>query len=369
MASVTYSANAGQTAFAIPFDYISDSHLTVEINEVAIASVDWSLTSAAELELDPSYILAEGDTVSILRQTPDTLLVTFQSPASLRPRELTLSYKQLLFLLEELRLASGQGLPLSLTGTSWFANNLPIKSVGAPVDDGDAVTKIFLEGQLQQAGVLPDFDNDDIGLGLRVRGGGGGVALQLSPINGEVVTFEVPQDTDPSNPPGWQFGHVIHKGGSGISHTFENEDERVPLAFVRETGTPEAGAVALAANTFDLVIPRGRWRIRAFGSVRNLNTGTTANTNGAAIALTDSTGDVIYSRNPHITLGPAGGADASSPPGQATFPFGMSGSIQLEWTGTFLATTSVNVRASCATSASDVVIDYPLQLIVEEIPF
>ena len=360
MALVTYTANAGQTTFDITFDFISDSHLTVEVNGMAISGSDWTLNSPTSLELDPSYVLAEGDTVAIRRQTPSSLLVSFQAPASLRPRELSLSYKQLLFLLQELQLQSGQGLPLTLTGTAWDAQNLPLKSLAAPVDDADAVTKIFLENALTATGVLPEYDTDDIGLGLRVRGGGAGVSLQLSPINGQILTFQVPVNTDPLAPPGTQLGYVVHPGGISPTLPFTIDDMRIPLVFVEQTGTPEAGAVSLDGD-FDLVIPRGKWRIRAYGSTRNLNTGApSVNKNAACFALTGSTGSVVYTRSPIVALGPSGGDD---------HPINSSCGILMETTKTFLATTRVNLRGSAATSAADVVLDTPFYVIVEEVPF
>lgn len=369
MSTVSHTSNAGQTTFAIPFEFIAENHLTVSVDDVPIASSGWSLNSVSSLEI--VQVLSEGQTVTIERTTPDSLLVEFQAPASLRPRELSLSYKQMIFLLQELKRASGQGLPLSLTGTSWLAGGLPVKNLAAPTDDGDAVTKVFLEGALQATGVLPDTTDLDIGLGLRVRGGGSGTSFQLSPITGQTVEFEVPQASSVGAPPGAQFGHVLKPGGFGVDHVFTHPDERVPIEFVKQTGVPEAGAVAVAANGFDLVLPRGKWRVRVFGSCRSLANGTSSNPTGAITALTNESGATVFSKSPTMSLGISGGASSVSPPttSSPTFPFLASSFFQLELTETFLVAQTINLRASSGTSASDTVIDYPCRVIVEEIPF
>jgi hypothetical protein len=98
-ASETYTASGMTATFAIPFDYLETSHISVEIDGEAYEG-DLSFPSTSQVMLEEA---PEADAeVTVKRTTPaDTLLVVFSTPTNLDYRDITRLQKQLLFVAQE----------------------------------------------------------------------------------------------------------------------------------------------------------------------------------------------------------------------------------------------------------------------------
>ena len=74
----TYTATAGQTDFAITFEYIEQNDVFVTVNESA--NTAWTFLNATTIRFDAG--LAAGDVVLIYRRTDEDLLEARFLPGS-----------------------------------------------------------------------------------------------------------------------------------------------------------------------------------------------------------------------------------------------------------------------------------------------
>jgi hypothetical protein len=128
-----------QTDFAVPFEYISKSHVLAYVDTVEVS-----------LEFLSDYIVrvspAPSGDLTILRRTPtDASLVEFTDGSVLIDDELNLSALQSLFVVEEAYVALEAALALDPTDGAYNADSLRIKNVANPTAAGDAVNKLWAE--------------------------------------------------------------------------------------------------------------------------------------------------------------------------------------------------------------------------------
>ena len=99
--SVTYAGDGAQKTFSIPFPYISNTHVIVELNAtVQLTPLHYVFNSPSILEFANAPI--QDASIKIFRQTPgDTRLVDFTSGAVLSEADLDTSAKQNFYLAQE----------------------------------------------------------------------------------------------------------------------------------------------------------------------------------------------------------------------------------------------------------------------------
>lgn len=112
---VLYTYEGGPTRFTVPFLYIAREHIRAFVGEPDAAravSVSWVDASTIEIPSQDG-VLDAPYTVTIRRFTPiDALLVNYKEGANLPARDLSKSFRQLLYAHQELaEFGSGSGLP------------------------------------------------------------------------------------------------------------------------------------------------------------------------------------------------------------------------------------------------------------------
>ncbi|WP_423373200.1 phage tail fiber protein [Stenotrophomonas maltophilia] len=112
---VLYTYEGGPTRFTVPFPYIAKDHIRAFVGEPDAAravSVSWVDASTIEIPSQDG-VLDAPYTVTIRRFTPiDTLLVNYREGANLPARDLSKSFRQLLYAHQELvEFGGGSGLP------------------------------------------------------------------------------------------------------------------------------------------------------------------------------------------------------------------------------------------------------------------
>lgn len=358
MTTVTYEASAAQMDFQVTFDYISEAHLAVSVN--AVATTDFTVASEGLLTLGGSHTILDGDVISIQRITPTgELIADFASPSTVRSGEIRTGFRQMLFIAQEILARSLTGLLKSLSGTRWNAEGLIMESLGEPESGDHAATKAYVDGLAAQAGVLPALTVDDLGKGIRIRSDGGAPSYLVGPINGATTTYKIPATLVDAG------AQAIEPQGTGISGAWlSHADTKMPLEIESISGEPTYGTFGLAANTEDMMVPRGTYIVTAEGPVRSLTRVPSAlNQCSASVALVTSTGTVIDVQ-PLVQLGMSGGGYSRPTP---VDPYPAQVHVKLTANVTFLGTTLVNLRMSGSTSTDDVVADIPWRVRFEEV--
>lgn len=356
MNSITYAATAGQTVFDIPFGYLSQAHLYVEID--GVPEEDWDLVTSTSLELGGSVPpLLDDQQVTIYRETPaENLLVTFTPPSIVRASEINRAMLQLLYIAQESTSISQEAMRKNILGTSWDAESLPIKSVGTPEDAGDAATKGFVENLVATGGVLPIPTISDITKVVRVQNSMAGPIYALLPAGGARAMLRIPDQA--TTVVGQNLGFLVHPGGASGTVWSSTPSFRVPLAVNGSIGTPLLGAITVDANTFDILLPAGTWEYEVVGSVRSRTNTASTNSVACGAALTNEDGTIVYDEQRPVSLGHSGGA---------SYPFAASASIHMAGYLTLGSTTRINLRLSSSTSADNVIADVPFRVKFYEI--
>ena len=366
MTSVTYVATAGLRTYAIPFPFIREAHLSVLMDEVLVPTADWTVTGGDTLELDVSVSVLAGARIQITRATPtDELLVQFQAPTPIRRDELITLSNQLLFALQELSVTGGggSGLPIDPTQTFWDAGTKVLKNLGAAVDADDAASKGYVDNQLAGEGILPEPVADDIGKGIRIRGGGGGGAIYtIGAVAGAFKVYQVPLQPTGGGALDPFGGYPLVNGGIGDIDWDGRPTTRMPLEEVAAFLEPDAGEISLDPNTFDILVPRGKFEVFVEGAVRNLTTGSGLNQFGVSGALTDDTGVTVFDMIPYLPLGygvaHAGGFD----PQALTVPISLYAYLDNA------NTQPMNLRLSGNGNVGETVASSPFRVFIREIP-
>ena len=131
-----YSGNGTTRQFAVPFKYLSKSHVGVTVNGTAV-SFTWLSPTMVQTTTAP----ANGTVVEVRRSTPrDNILVDFVDGSTLTETDLDTAALQTFFLSQEAFDAAGGTLSVNADG-SFSALNRRITNTANPVNDQDVVTK------------------------------------------------------------------------------------------------------------------------------------------------------------------------------------------------------------------------------------
>jgi len=146
-----YEADADKISngFPIPFDYLEDIHVTVEVDGVVNENTELTTTTPVKIKVLSG--VTAGQNVRVRRKSqPDTNLVDFQNGSVLTESELDRAYLHNRYLAEEIAELNDQSLQIEAGGTQWDAKSLRLKNVATPTDTTDAVTKIYLDNKVNQ---------------------------------------------------------------------------------------------------------------------------------------------------------------------------------------------------------------------------
>ncbi len=135
-----YTANGATTQFAVPFSFISRSHVTVKVDGVSNAFT-WINNSLVQTSGTP----ANGAVVEVRRTTPNTTaVVDFTDASTLTETDLDNAVTQFLYLSQEAEDDVQSALIVASDGT-YDAGSRRIKNVANPVNAQDAMTKNYME--------------------------------------------------------------------------------------------------------------------------------------------------------------------------------------------------------------------------------
>lgn len=345
MITETFTATGGQQDFPFVTPYLSESHLTVSVNDVETSA--WSLTSAQVLRLDSPASL--DDTVAISRSTPIAdPLVTFASPSTLRSAEINLAILQLLYNLQEQDAEDLSALRSDIGVTKWLANNLPIKSLGAPVDGSDAARLSDITDAIVAGGNIPAFSIADAGRALGINNVGN---VGWESPGGGVSTFRVvPQPvTGPE-----QGGYVLPASANNLG-------DAVPVEKLVDSRAWWSGTAPYVSGDYDLVLPStGVYEVTVQARLRSIPQGVTIGQSTASLFLSDPLETFAYDVVKYIRLGFDG------PGAGVQDAYQGSAFVTLSAVITVPGTASLNLRGTKAND-SIVVIDTPSIITVKEL--
>ena len=345
MITETFTATGGQQDFPFVTPYLSESHLTVSVNDVETSA--WSLTSAQVLRLDSPASL--DDTVAISRSTPIAdPLVTFASPSTLRSAEINLAILQLLYNLQEQDAEDLSALRSDIGVTKWLADNLPIKSLGAPVDGSDAARLSDITDAIVAGGNIPAFSIADAGRALGINNVGN---VGWESPGGGVSTFRVvPQPvTGPE-----QGGYVLPASVNPLG-------DAAPVEKLADSRAWWSGTAPYVSGDYDLVLPStGVYEVTVQARLRSIPQGTTIGQSTASLFLSDPLGTFAYDVVKYIRLGFDG------PGAGIQDAYQGSAFVTLSAVITVPGTASLNLRGTKAND-SIVVLDTPSIITVKEL--
>tara|TARA_Y100000593_G_scaffold6268_1_gene11962 strand:+ start:3456 stop:4817 length:1362 start_codon:yes stop_codon:yes gene_type:complete len=137
---VEFTGNGSTTTYAIPFGFISASHVTATVNGVATAITISS--SNAVFASAP----ASSSKIRISRNSSqNTRLVDYTQPSTLTEEDLDTDSLQAFYIAQEAVDTEADTIRKDLTDLQWDADEKRIKDVANPTADQDAVTKHYLE--------------------------------------------------------------------------------------------------------------------------------------------------------------------------------------------------------------------------------
>lgn len=139
------SATGGQTDYAIPFEYLSQTFVKATVNG---APVSFTFLSTYMIR----FSVAPVGALKIYRQTSKAPINTFINGSILVDDDLNGSFLQSLHIAEEVAESSMQ----TATDGAWDATNLKIKNVAAPTVAGDAATKGYVDTRFDADKVAVD---------------------------------------------------------------------------------------------------------------------------------------------------------------------------------------------------------------------
>jgi hypothetical protein len=142
---VRYTGNGSINSFSITFDYISANHVTCTVNGVPTAFTLSSGGTVATLAVAP----VAGAAVQFTRNSSQASRLTdYASGSVLKEIDLDTDSKQGFFLGQEAIDNTSDSLRVNTSNFQWEADNKRITNVASPVNDNDAVNKVFLTTNL-----------------------------------------------------------------------------------------------------------------------------------------------------------------------------------------------------------------------------
>lgn len=137
--------------FEIPFDYLEDEHVIVEVNGVQNTNTELTTGTPVKIKITSGPGSA-GDIVRVRRKSqPDTDLVDFENGSILTESELDRAYRHNRYLAEEITELNDASLQEEEGGTDWDARSKKIKNLGTPTLTADATTKQYVDDKVSQA--------------------------------------------------------------------------------------------------------------------------------------------------------------------------------------------------------------------------
>lgn len=146
----TFNGDGSTTDFTFTFDFISSSHVGVEVDGVATSA--FSFIGTKQVRMDSAPASGTGNVV-IRRTTPTAPLTDFVSGSTLSEGDLDRALLQSLYVAEESK--DSLATVISFNGTTFDADNKRISSLGSPVDAADAVSKEYVDGISVATGNVP----------------------------------------------------------------------------------------------------------------------------------------------------------------------------------------------------------------------
>ena len=306
MITETYVATAGQTVFPFTFPFLAAADLTVSVDGVETSS--WDLTSAQTVTLNGDFTgggaLTDGQEVSVARTTPiDTPAVTFASPSTLRSSEINRAVQQLLFNLQEQDADTTAGLRKNLGGTAWDAESIPVKSLGAPVDSGDAARLADIENAIVAGGNIPAFSIADAGRSLAIDVNGN---VGWASAGGGLSVFEVTTQ-DPPPVAYANGGYLLIPSQNGI----QTSGSQLPLTKLADVMPWFSGTAPSVVGDAELLLPTaGVYEVTAHGNLRTIPEAGIDIQHGAKLGIADFfSGEVVLDEIQNITFGRSGDTD------------------------------------------------------------
>lgn len=99
--SITYQGDGTTNQFAIPFNYIKRSHVSITVNGIGGIHVDWGWVNDNLIEITPTPAI--GSSIQVSRSTPvDQRMVDFVAGNTLSEASLDLSDEQSIYAIQEL---------------------------------------------------------------------------------------------------------------------------------------------------------------------------------------------------------------------------------------------------------------------------
>ncbi len=134
--SIVYPGQTGvQTAYPLPFEYLSRSHVKATVDGIEVA---FTFSSTFMISISPAPV---GD-LRIYRETPkDEPVNTYTDGSVLLSVDLNASFIQSVFIAQEV----SDQLPVKTLSGNWNMANLRVTQVADPVDLNDAANREFVE--------------------------------------------------------------------------------------------------------------------------------------------------------------------------------------------------------------------------------
>jgi hypothetical protein len=351
LSTVTYTVpDPVETEYAIPFGFLRDGHISVEVN--GTPTTGFTIASTKDTLDIASPTLLPDDLVTIARTTPLTPLVTFSDASTLRRSDLETMQLQLIYSLQEASDGSTSGLQLDLADSKWDAQGRILKDLDDPTAATDAATKGWVETAFATGGVLPVPSLSTALYFLRVNALGTGYTLSTSLQ--EEYLFRVKEQT--SGPFGYASGGVGGWQLPAFSSGFSNSSQRAPLELVGSYN--DLGLVSLDANTFDLTIGAGQWVIEVDWHLRGLTDTGNVNTTSGQFAITNNSGTAL-SNGTSALVNTGYAVQVQDSGATITKTGGTSAQVSLTYFANFGSTTTINIRGRASTSSHSVVVDFP----------
>jgi len=154
---VRYTGNGSTTSYAIPFSYISSSHLSCTVNGV---STSFTLNAAGTIATFSSAP-ANASSIEFRRATSQNARLTdYVSGAVLTETDLDTDSTQGFMLGQEAIDDAADKISLDSSDFQWNANSKRIKNVAAPTADTDVVNKAFISTNLPNITTVSGIASD-----------------------------------------------------------------------------------------------------------------------------------------------------------------------------------------------------------------
>lgn len=242
----SFDGNGVTTVFPLPFRFLADSDIVASLIEDATESVtlltlgvDYTLFGAGEpdgtdgnpvSELTMLTAPATGFTLTVVRQMQPTQETDFINQGRFFPEIHEKAFDKVTMLIQQAIGTANRALLIDALGQFFDSRDLPIRNVGSPDQDTDAINKAWLD---QVISSLIASGQGPIAAAANVNyvGPSGGLfnLQQLSgALGGGLVGFQFPQ-TYPTNTLGWainlgtpirRFGALANDGVTDDSATF-----------------------------------------------------------------------------------------------------------------------------------------------------